>query len=62
MPHHSETIWNDDDKMPFGVHKGERLGDIEDSYFVWLSQQDWCESRHPGLFEYAQLAVEEAED
>jgi uncharacterized protein (DUF3820 family) len=27
---------DDDSPMPFGKHKGERLGDVPSSYLVWL--------------------------
>ena len=44
--------WNDDTKMPFGKHKGERLGDVPDSYLRWFLNQDWCND-WPDLVEYA---------
>lgn len=36
----------DDDPMPFGKWKGERLGDIPNSYFRWLREQDWLNQHH----------------
>lgn len=29
----------DNDKMPFGKHKGERLEDVPASYLLWLWEQ-----------------------
>ena len=46
----------DDDLMPFGKHKGEKLVDIPDSYFRWLSTQEFVEEQYPELFEYITLA------
>jgi uncharacterized protein (DUF3820 family) len=43
---------DDDSIMPFGKHKGKRLGEIPDSYFRWFLQQDWCD-QWPDLVEYA---------
>lgn len=49
---------NDDDVMPFGKYKGQRLGEIEDSYFLWFLKQEWS-SKFPDLVEYAQLVEED---
>ena len=51
---------HDDDLMPWGKHKGVRLGDIPDSYWRWFLEQDWRDT-WPDLLEYAKL-VEDAED
>jgi uncharacterized protein (DUF3820 family) len=51
------TKLNDDDKMPFGKHKGERLGDVPDDYLLWFVRQEWSVS-YPDLVEYAQLIEE----
>ena len=40
--------------MPFGKHKGERLGDVPDSYFNWFLSQDWCDE-WPSLVDYANV-------
>lgn len=40
-----------DSPMPFGKHKGTRLGDIDASYLLWLLDQDWI-TQHIGLFRY----------
>lgn len=45
---------NDDNKMPFGKHKNERLGDIPDHYWRWFREQDWANS-WPKLLAYARL-------
>ena len=42
----------DDDSMPFGKHKGERLGDVPSTYFQWFLKQPWCDD-WPNLVEYA---------
>lgn len=52
------TALHDDDKMPFGKHKGQRLGDVPDSYWRWFLQQDWAE-QYPDLLEYAKLVEDE---
>lgn len=48
----------DDDLMPFGKHKGEKLRDVPDHYFRWFLNQDWCDE-WPDLVEYANIAFEE---
>jgi len=32
---------DDNSTMLFGVHKGKKLGNIEESYFLWLKEQEW---------------------
>lgn len=44
---------NDNDIMPFGVHKGRKLGEIPGAYFAWLMDQKWCEEKYPDLWSYA---------
>lgn len=39
----------DQDLMPFGVHKGEKMEKVPASYLVWLREQG-C--RHPGVAAY----------
>jgi uncharacterized protein (DUF3820 family) len=39
----------DEDLMPFGKHKGQRMADVPASYFVWLRQQN-CQ--HAGVRSY----------
>ena len=48
----------DDDRMPFGKHKGKRLGEVPDEYLRWFLQQDWCD-QYPDLVEYANTVVGE---
>jgi len=45
---------NDDDRMPFGRYKDQRLGDVPDDYFRWLLRQDWIEDWED-LKEYAEV-------
>lgn len=45
--------FHDDSIMYFGKHKGEKLGEIPDSYFRWLLNQEWF-SEHGLLKEYAE--------
>lgn len=49
---------NDDSIMPFGSHKGERLGDIPDDYWIWFLRQKWCD-QWPSLVEYANVCVDD---
>lgn len=51
------TELHDDDRMPFGKYRGERLGDIPDDYWRWFLRQDWCD-RYSDLVEYANLVEE----
>lgn len=44
----------DDDLMPFGKHKGERLGDVPDDYLRWLGKQNWIDN-FPDLSDYINL-------
>jgi len=44
----------DDDRMPWGKYKDERLGDIPDSYFKWLLRQEWIDD-FEDLKEYAEV-------
>jgi uncharacterized protein (DUF3820 family) len=53
----NRTKLSDDDKMPFGKHKGKRLGDVPDDYWMWFLRQDWCDE-WPYLVEYANLIGE----
>lgn len=39
----------DEDPMPFGKHKGQRMADVPASYFAWLKDQN-CQ--HPGVRGY----------
>jgi len=52
------TKLTDDSIMPFGKHKGTRLGDVPDAYWSWFLGQDWCDD-WPDLVEYANLCFEE---
>ena len=42
---------NDDTLMPFGKHKGKRLGDIPADYLIWLYDQEWFQ-KFEDIFEY----------
>ena len=53
----NQTKRHDDNLMPFGKWKGQRLGEVPDSYWKWFLRQDWCD-RYPKLVEYANLVVE----
>jgi hypothetical protein len=49
---------DDDSSMPFGIHKGTRLGDLPDSYFRWFLERDWCDE-WPDLVQYANHVLED---
>lgn len=51
------TTLHDDSPMPFGKHKGMRLGDIPDSYWMWFLDQTWS-SQWPDLVSYAKCCEE----
>lgn len=44
-------VLTDDSRMMWGTHKGERLSDIPNSYWRWLSKQDWLD-KWPALADY----------
>lgn len=54
----NRTKLNDDDRMPFGKHKGKRLGEVPDCYWFWFLDQEWAKD-HPDLLAYAKLVEEE---
>lgn len=37
--------------LPFGKFRGCRIGEVPDSYLVWLSENDWFEKKYPDLQE-----------
>lgn len=43
------TPLTDEDHMPFGKHKGQRMADVPASYLAWLKDQG-CD--HPGVRGY----------
>jgi len=52
---------NDNDRMPWGKHEGENLGDVPRDYWRWFLSQDWCD-KWPDLVEYASLSVEDGDN
>lgn len=52
------TELHDDSIMPFGNYKGQRLGDVPDSYWRWFLNQEWAE-QYTDLLEYAKLVEDE---
>lgn len=36
---------NDDSLMPYGKHKGEKLGNIPADYLLWLYENDRCDKQ-----------------
>ncbi len=46
------TPLTDDSRMSFGKWAGERLGDVPDEYFEWLSAQAGFKFKHPALWNY----------
>lgn len=53
----NRTTLHDDDRMPFGKYKNQRLGAVPDDYWRWFLVQPWCE-KYPDLVEYANLIDE----
>ena len=49
---------NDDDLMPFGVHKGKRLAIVPDDYWRWFLSQSWCD-QWPALVAYANVCFQD---
>lgn len=51
---------NDDDLMPFGKHKGERMEDVPDSYLAWLwNEGDYYRKKESPLHHYIKSASSE---
>jgi len=48
---------NDDSPMPWGKHKGIRLGDVPQDYLKWFLTQDWCDE-WPDLKQYAETVTD----
>jgi len=44
----------DNDIMPFGKHKGEKLGDVPARYLLWLSEQPDVSARLSGIIQYVE--------
>lgn len=42
----------DDSLMPFGKHKGKKLGDVPASYLLWLYDQEGFVTKNPDLSGY----------
>lgn len=40
-------------------YRGWRLGEIPDSFWRWLLDQDWAEEKYPEYVEYAELVEDE---
>ena len=45
------TPWTDETVMPWGKHKGAKLGEIPPAYLLWLFEQPWIKD-WPGLHAY----------
>jgi len=48
---------NDDSPMPWGKHKGTRLGDVPLDYLKWALKQDWIDV-WPDLKQYAETVTD----
>jgi len=46
-----EAAWTDDKVMPWGKHKGVKLGELPAGYLLWLYEQPWIAS-WVGLYLY----------
>lgn len=46
-----EAPWTDKTLMPWGQHKGKKLGEIPPAYLLWLYEQTWIKD-WPGLYAY----------
>jgi len=45
-------ILQDEDPMPFGKHKGERMEDVPASYLHWLWTQNEGDAKGSSVMEY----------
>lgn len=57
----NRTKLHDEQPMPFGKYKGQRLGDVPDSYWRWFLRQDWS-GRDPDLHDLLEYALLVEED
>lgn len=59
-PTEIRTHYTDDDLMPFGTHKGKKLGDLRAQYLLWLGDQEWIDE-WPMLAGYIEWCRKELE-
>ena len=46
-------LWGDDTIMPWGKHKGVRLGDVPVGYLLWLFRHEWVVGpEHCNIYNY----------
>jgi len=36
---------DDEDEMPYGVHQGEKMGDVPAEYLIWLYENNRCSGK-----------------
>jgi len=58
----SPSALTDDDRMPFGKHAGERLGDVPAEYYHYLWQNGIDRKSQVGLYIQNNLSALEAEN
>lgn len=49
----------DETILPFGCHKGEKLGDIHNRYLSWLFAEKWFSEKYPKIHEYLEDRLED---
>lgn len=42
---------NDNDPMPFGIHKDKQMADVPAQYLDYISQQEWIK-KYPAVLDY----------
>lgn len=38
-----------DAPIPFGYNKGKSISELETSYLIWLSEQEWFQNKYENL-------------
>lgn len=50
---------NEDSKIPFGKHKGKKLGEVPAQYLLWYYKQPWAQTHHPNVYSWIHRHLEE---
>jgi len=45
MAEQNDYPLDDEDEMPYGEHKGEKMGDLPAKYLIWLYENNRCSQK-----------------
>lgn len=57
-PNYTPPRCTDDTVMTWGHHKGDKLRDIPDDYWIWFLKQSWCDN-YPHHVRYANTIIDD---